>query len=48
MIMKQILGVYGKTPNLAIHAEPLCFKAFKLSKLNIVFSFTDFPQERQF
>jgi hypothetical protein len=34
MIMKQILGVHGKTPNLAIHAElelePLCFKAFKL------------------
>ena len=32
--MKQILGVHGKTPNLAIHAElglePLCFKAFKL------------------
>jgi hypothetical protein len=34
MIMKQILGVHGKTPNLAIHAElglePLCFKAYKL------------------
>ena len=34
MIMKQILGVHGKTPNLAIHAtlglEQLCFKAFKL------------------
>jgi hypothetical protein len=34
MIMKQILGVHGKTPNLAVHAElglePLCFKAFKL------------------
>ena len=34
MIMKQILGVHGKTPNLAIHAElelePLCLKAFKL------------------
>jgi hypothetical protein len=32
--MKQILGVHGKIPNLAIHAElglePLCFKAFKL------------------
>ena len=34
MIMKQILGVHGKIPNLAIHAElglePQCFKAFKL------------------
>ena len=34
MIMKQILGVHGKSTNLAIHAElglePLCFKAFKL------------------
>ena len=34
MIMKQILGVHGKTSNLAIHSElgidPLCFKTFKL------------------
>ena len=32
--MKNILGVHGKTSNLALHAElglfPLCFKAFKL------------------
>jgi hypothetical protein len=34
MMMKNILGVHGKTSNLALHAElglfPLCFKAFKL------------------
>ena len=34
MIMKNILGVHGKTSNLALHAElglyPLCFKVFKL------------------
>ena len=33
-MMKNILGVHGKTSNLALHAElglfPLCFKAFKL------------------
>jgi hypothetical protein len=32
MMMKNILGVHGKTSNLALHAElglfPLCFKAF--------------------
>jgi hypothetical protein len=34
MMMKNILGVHGKTSNLVLHAElglfPLCFKAFKL------------------
>jgi hypothetical protein len=34
MMMKNILGVHGKTSKLALHAElglfPLCFKAFKL------------------
>ena len=34
MIMKNVLGVHGKTSNLAVHAElglfPLCFKIFKL------------------
>jgi hypothetical protein len=34
MMMKNILGVCGKTFNLALHAElglfSLCFKAFKL------------------
>jgi hypothetical protein len=34
MMMKNILGVHGKTSNLALHAElglfPLCFKACKL------------------
>jgi hypothetical protein len=34
MVMKNILGVHGKTSKLALHAElglfPLCFKAFKL------------------
>ena len=34
MMMKNILGVRGKTSNLALHAElglfPLCSKAFKL------------------
>ena len=33
-MMKNILGVHGKTSKLALHAElglfPLCFKAFKL------------------
>ena len=34
LMMKNILGVHGKTSKLALHAElglfPLCFKAFKL------------------
>jgi hypothetical protein len=34
MMLKNILGVHGKTSNLVLHAElglfPLCFKAFKL------------------
>ena len=38
-IMKQILGVHGKTSKLAIQAvlglEPLCFKAFKLTQSEI-------------
>ena len=36
MMMKNILGVHGKTSNLDLHAElglfPLCFKAFKLEE----------------
>jgi hypothetical protein len=35
-MMKNILGVHGKTSNLDLHAElglfPLCFKAFKLEE----------------
>ena len=34
MMLKNILGVHGKTSNLVLHAElglfPICFKAFKL------------------
>ena len=40
--MKNILGVLGKTSNLALHAElglfPLCFKAFKLEENKQLFN----------
>jgi hypothetical protein len=42
MMLKNILGVHGKTSNLALHAElglfPLCFKAFKLEENKQLFN----------